>query len=61
MASTLIVTDFKPTPPVVLDVEATLELIDKGLASMSGRALVSTNEVSNLLLDMRSLLASAKT
>lgn len=36
-----------------------LEMIDKGLGVMHTRGLVSTNEVSDLLLDMRSVLASA--
>ncbi len=36
-----------------------LEMIDKSLGVMHTRALVSTNEVSDLLLDMRSVLASA--
>ena len=36
-----------------------LELIDKSLGVMHTRELVSTTEVSDLLLDMRSILASA--
>jgi hypothetical protein len=36
-----------------------LEMIDKSLGVMHTRELVSTSEVSNLLLDMRSILASA--
>jgi len=45
-----------------LEIEAinqALEMIDKSLGVMHTRALVSTNEVSDLLLDMRSVLASA--
>ncbi len=36
-----------------------LEIIDKGLGSMHTRELVSTSEVSDLLLDMRSILTAA--
>ena len=36
-----------------------LEMIDKSLGVMHTRELVSTSEVSDLLLDMRSILASA--
>ncbi len=45
-----------------LEIEAinqALEMIDKSLGVMHTRELVSTNEVSDLLLDMRSILASA--
>lgn len=35
-----------------------LAVIDKGLAEMLHRALVSTDEVADLLLDVRTLLAS---
>ncbi len=45
-----------------LEVEAinqALEMIDKSLGVMHTRALVSTAEVSDLLLDMRSVLANA--
>jgi len=45
-----------------LEIEAinqALEMIDKSLGVMHARELVSTNEVSDLLLDMRSILASA--
>ena len=45
-----------------LEVEAinqALEMIDKSLGVMHTRALVSTSEVSDLLLDMRSVLANA--
>jgi len=45
-----------------LEIEAinqALEMIDKSLGVMHTRALVSTSEVSDLLLDMRSILASA--
>ncbi len=36
-----------------------LRIIDQGLGSMHTRELVSTAEVSDLLLDMRSILAAA--
>ncbi len=45
-----------------LEIEAinqALEMIDKSLGVMHSRELVSTSEVSDLLLDMRSILASA--
>ncbi|MGI8806719.1 MAG: hypothetical protein ACR2KK_02480 [Acidimicrobiales bacterium] len=45
-----------------LEIEAihqALEMIDKSLGVMHTRELVSTTEVSDLLLDMRSILASA--
>ena len=35
-----------------------LAVIDKGLSEMLHRELVSTNEVADLLLDVRTLLAS---
>lgn len=35
-----------------------LAVIDKGLTEMLNRELVSTNEVADLLLDVRTLLAS---
>ena len=35
-----------------------LEIIDKALQSMSGRELVSSSEVADLLLDMRSVLSA---
>ena len=36
-----------------------LEIIDRGLGAMHTRELVSTSEVSDLLLDMRSILTAA--
>lgn len=45
-----------------LEIEAinqALEMIDRSLGVMHTRELVSTTEVSDLLLDMRSILASA--
>jgi hypothetical protein len=36
-----------------------LRIIDEGLGAMHTRELVSTAEVSDLLLDMRSILAAA--
>jgi hypothetical protein len=35
-----------------------LAIIDKGLGDMTSRALVSTDEVADLLLDVRTLLAA---
>ncbi len=45
-----------------LEIEAinqALQMIDKSLGVMHTRELVSTTEVSDLLLDMRSVLANA--
>ncbi len=36
-----------------------LRIIDQGLGAMHTREIVSTSEVSDLLLDMRSILAAA--
>ena len=47
------------TEPTVIT-EA-LAVIDKGLAEMLHRELVSTDEVADLLLDVRSLLVSEAT
>ncbi len=38
-----------------------LEIIDDALQSMSGRELVSSSEVADLLLDMRSVLNAGDT
>ena len=38
-----------------------LEIIDGALQSMSGRELVSSTEVADLLLDMRSVLNAGET
>jgi len=43
----------------IVAINQALEMIDKSLGVMHTRALVSTTEVSDLLLDMRSILASA--
>lgn len=43
----------------VHDVNAALEIIDAGLGDMTDRELVSTAEVTDLLLDVRALLSSA--
>lgn len=40
-------------------IAAALAVIDRGLADMQHRELVSTDEVSDLLLDVRSLLTGA--
>jgi hypothetical protein len=44
-----------------LDIQITeaLALIDRGLGDMLNRELVSTDEVADLLLDVRSILAAA--
>jgi hypothetical protein len=39
-------------------IDEALAVIDKGLADMLHRELVSTDEVADLLLDVRSLLAT---
>ena len=44
-------------PKVILEAMA---VIDKGLADMLHRELVSTDEVADLLLDVRSLLAATE-
>ena len=44
-------------PKIITDA---LAVIDKGLAEMLHRELVSTNEVADLLLDVRTLLAPAR-
>ena len=43
----------------VEDISQALRIIDDGLGSMHTRELVSTSEVSDLLLDMRSILTAA--
>ena len=43
----------------IVAINQALEMIDKSLGVMHTRELVSTTEVSDLLLDMRSILASA--
>jgi hypothetical protein len=55
--------DPREEPPVTETTELTiideaLAVIDKGLADMLHRELVSTDEVADLLLDVRSLLAT---
>ena len=44
-----------------LDVTAALQVIDAGLGDMTDRAVVSTDEVTNLLLDVRALLSDIDT
>jgi hypothetical protein len=46
-------------PEIVI--QEALAVIDQALGTMQSRALVSTDEVSDLLLDLRLLLASAET
>jgi hypothetical protein len=41
-----------------LDISAALQIIDAGLGDMTDRELVSTAEMTNLLLDVRALLSS---
>lgn len=41
-------------------IDEALRLIDRGLADLLHRELVSTNEVSDLLLDVRMLLTAAE-
>lgn len=43
----------------VHDVNAALEIIDAGLGDMTARELVSTAEVTDLLLDVRALLSGS--
>lgn len=45
------------TPESTPVVDEALALIDRGLVDMGHRELVSTDEVSDLLLDVRGLLA----
>jgi hypothetical protein len=54
------------TKPAVdyIEIEAinmALEIIDKTLGAMHTRELVSTSEVTNLLLDLRSILTAGST
>lgn len=42
----------------ITSIEEALALIDAGLGIMTDRQLVSTTEVTDLLLDVRSLLSS---
>ena len=44
-----------------LDVTAALQVIDAGLGNMTDRELVSADEVTNLLLDVRALLSDIGT
>ena len=46
-------------PEIVI--QEALAVIDQALGTMQSRALVSTDEVSDLLLDLRLLLATADT
>ena len=46
------------SPAAVAVIAEALAAIDKGLADMLHRELVSTDEVADLLLDVRSLLVS---
>ncbi len=42
----------------ITSIEEALKLIDAGLGVMTDRQLVSTSEVTDLLLDVRALLSS---
>lgn len=46
------------TKEMVEPITEALEIIDRGLGTMLHRELVSTNEVSDLLLDVRFILAN---
>lgn len=46
------------TPEQEAVITEALTLIDRGLGDMTHRALVSTDEVADLLLDVRTLLTS---
>jgi hypothetical protein len=46
------------TPEMDLVIAGALAIIDRGLGDMMHRELVSTDEVSDLLLDVRSLLTT---
>lgn len=50
-------TDIKASEPVI---DEALRLIDTGLSDLMHRELVSTDEVSDLLLDVRMLLTAAE-
>jgi hypothetical protein len=45
--------------PVSDVIQQALSVVDRGLGEMQHRELVSTNEVADLLLDLRLLLVSA--
>ncbi len=47
------------TKDLDLQITEALAIIDRGLGEMLHRELVSTNEVADLLLDVRSILAAA--
>jgi hypothetical protein len=52
-----VVTEQAPEQPVDESIRTAMQLIDRGLGDISERQLVSTSEVADLLLDVRSLLA----
>lgn len=49
------------TETVEVNIAEALALIDEGLGLTMSRDLMSTNEVADLLLDVRSILATAPT
>lgn len=49
------------TETVEVNIAEALALIDKGLGLTMSRDLMSTNEVADLLLDVRSILAATPT
>jgi hypothetical protein len=53
------VTDAEVDVTTVTSIEEALALIDQGLGFMTDRQLVSTSEVTDLLLDVRSLLSES--
>ncbi len=50
-------TNLKELTPI----DEAMEMIDAGLGDMSDRQMVSTSEVTNLLLDVRMLLSGLET
>jgi hypothetical protein len=59
MSATMESTTIDPTAGDKQAITHALELIDRSLGTMHTRELVSSNEVSDLLLDMRSVLAAS--
>lgn len=49
------------TDTAQINIDEALALIDEGLGLTLARDLMTTNEVADLLLDVRSILASAET
>lgn len=53
------VTEAEVNVTTVTSIEEALALIDQGLGFMTDRQLVSTSEVTDLLLDVRALLSES--